>query len=315
MADLHIIVYQLALPHHPFHIMLLSAPMHCFIYAAPTSLAPSASKELTDSEYQFLNVKDMSDDDKAILKVRLTEAYEDITDRYNTLTLEIVGSLSDHGITPIAKDLSIKLMNLNTFRTRSPNFLLLQDKLDEIRQQETVEDVFFLLRSYGSFFDCYILRHIINCLGTKNDKEKLAQYECELRKYCQRSIFECPRLSSSDSHHANLVMKVDEIVLESYSLNALDRFRVSLAKVLSLENHALLLHTVEKGCVQLTFQVPHFAVDVIFTLTAEQRVSLKRLGVMILSYGHHSVDLSTSPQPSVSHSNTYNARRSKPTLM
>ena len=256
----------------------------------------------------------MSEDDKAILKVRLTEAYEDITDRYNTLILEIVSSLSDRGITP--KKLSFKLMNLNTFCKRKPNFPLLQDtELDEIRRQETVEDTFFLLRSYGSFFDCYILRHIINHLGTKSDKEKLAQYECELRKYCQRSIFECPRFSSSDSHHANLVMKVDEIVLESYSLNALDRFRVSLAKVLSLENHALLLHTVKKGCVQLTFQVPHFAVDVIFTLTAEQRVSLKHLGVMILSCGHHSVDLSTSPQPNVSHSNTYNARRSKPTLM
>ena len=293
--------------------MLLSAPIVILFYAASTSLAPSASKELT--EYPFLNVKDMSEDDRAILKVQLTEAYEDISDRYNTLTLEIVSSLSDRGITP--KKLSTKLINLNAFpKTKSNlNLPLLQDKLDEIRQQETVEDAFFLLHSYGSFFDCYILRHIINHLGTESDREKLAQYECELRKYCQRSIFECPRFSSPDSHHANLVMKVDEIVWESYSLNALDRFRVSLAKVLSLENHALLLHTVEKGCVQLTFQVPHFAVDTIFTLTAEQRVSLKRLGVMMLSCGHHSVDLSTSPQPNVSHSNTYNARRSKPTLM
>lgn len=266
-----------------------------FIYAA---LTPSASKdEDFSAEYQFLNVKDMSKDEIAQLKDQLTKAYEDITDQYNTLTLDIASSLSDRGITP--KELSFKLMNLNTFSKRNVNCPLLQDKLDEIRQQKTFEDAFFLLHSYSSFFDCYILRHIIKHLGTDSDREKLAHYERELQKYCQRSIFECPRYSSLDSHYANLVMKVDEIVLESYSLNALDRFRTSLAKVLSLENHSLLLHTVEKGCVQLTFQVPHFAVEAIFSLSAEQRVKLKSLGVITLSRGHHSLDLSTSQQPKV----------------
>ena len=245
----------------------------------------------------------MSEDEKAQLKDQLSKAYEDITDQYNTLTMDIVSSLNDQGITP--KELSFKLMNLNTFSTRSTklNFPLLQDKLDEIRQQETVEDAFFILRSYGSFFDCYILRHIVKHLGTKSDKDKLAQYERELRKYCQRSIFECPRFSSSDSHHASLVMKVDEIVFESYSLNALDRFRVYSAQVLCLENHTLLLYTVEKGCVQLTFQVPQFAVEAIFSLSAEQRMNLKRLGVITLSCDHHSLDIATTQQPKVNHNN------------
>ena len=241
----------------------------------------------------------MNEDEKAVLKVQLNEAYENITGQYNTLTQVIISSLSDQGVTP--KKLSSKLMNLNTFTKKKANLPLLQDRLDEIRTQETVEDAFYLLRSYGSFFDCYILRHIVNHLGTKSDRDKLVQYERELRKYCQRSIFECPRFSSSGSHHADLVMKVDEIVLESHSLNALDKLRVSLTKVLSLENHTLLLHTVEKGCIKLTFQVPHFAVDVIFSLTDEQMEDLKRLGVTMLSCNHRSLDLSTRQQPKVSH--------------
>ena len=245
----------------------------------------------------------MNEDEKAVLKVRLNEAYENITGQFNTLTQVVINSLSDQGVTP--KKLSSKLMNLNTFTKKKANCPLLQDRLDEIRKQETVEDAFYLLRSYGSFFDCYILRHIVNQLGTKSDRDKLVQYECELIQYCQRSIFECPRFSSSSSHHTNLVMKVDEIVLESHSLNALDKFRVSLAKVLSLENHTLLLHTAEKGCIKLTFRVPHFAVDAIFSLTDEQMVDLKHLGVRTLSSSHCSLDLSTPQQPKVSCKNAW----------
>ena len=122
----------------------------------------------------------------------------------------------------------------------------------------------------------------------------------ELNEYCQRSVFECPQFSSSDpSHHTDLVMKVDKIVTESFTLNALNTFRVSLAEVLCLQKHTLLLRTVEKGCVQLAFQVPHFVVDAIISITAEQRAQLRSLGVVKLTCSQYSVDLSTSQQPKV----------------
>lgn len=261
-----------------------------------SGLAPSEVRVRSeDLTYPFLDVEGMSKAQIDDLKGRLTRDYMGISGDYNTLTQNIISSLRNRGITP--KQLSSVLMNLNIFSIKKNATLpLLQDQLDVIRKEDSLDDAFYALRSYGSFFDCYVLRHIVNHLGTDVDQQELALYTSKLNDFCQRSIFECPHFSSSDSYHANLVMKVADIVSESFTLSALNTFRVALAEVLCLEEHTMLLHSVEKGCVKFSFQVPNIAVDGIFPLTAEQRAQLRSIGVMELICDKYSVDLSTSQQ-------------------
>lgn len=240
--------------------------------------------------YRFLDVKGMSENKVVELKHRLSEDYKSISIRYSTLKQGVIRSLNERSVTP--KQLSIILMDLNTFpvkkRTNSP---LLQEQLEEIRKQESIDDAFYILHSYGSFFDCYILKHIVSSLGTESDKAKLKQYEEDLHNYCKRNIFECPHFSNSDSSKTQMVLKVDEIVTRMYTLNALRDFRENFATILGLEGHALLLHTVEEGCLKITFQVPHFIVDTIVSLTTEQKTELRNLGVIKVTCGQCTIAL------------------------
>ena len=240
--------------------------------------------------YRFLDVKGMSENKVIELKYRLSEDYKSISIQYSTLNQGVIRSLNERDVTP--KQLSVVLMDLNIFpvkkRTNSP---LLQDHLEAIREQESIDDAFYILHSYGSFFDCYVLKHIVNSLGTESDKARLKQYEEDLHNYCKRNIFECPHFSNSDSSKSHMVLKVDEVVTRMYTLNALRDFRTKLAEILGLEGHALLLHTVEEGCLKITFQVPRFVVGAIVSLTTEQKTELRNLGVNKVTCGQYSFSL------------------------
>lgn len=246
------------------------------------------------SPYRYLNVKEMTELDQRNLKGRLTNEYFHITSSHSKLIQHVIQSLNDQNVTP--KKLCTVLMNLNAFpvqkHTTAPKPLL-ADNLDKIREAEDVDEVFFILHSYGSFFDCHVIRHIVNSkLCTDEDRKELKKYEDELTSYCQRTIFECPHIESLDPKFHSFVMKVDDIVLDSLEMKAIDAFRVDLAKALGLEPHTLHLCSVEKGCVQLTFQIPPCVVDLVSPLSTEQQFALKKLGVLTLNCGDYVFDFS-----------------------
>lgn len=49
---------------------------------------------------------------------------------------------------------------------------------------------------------------------------------------------------------------------------------MELAEACGLEGHTLCLCSVEEGCLEPTFQIPPSVVELIFPLTAEQKVAL-----------------------------------------
>lgn len=251
------------------------------------------------TSYKFLDLKEMTDLEKRTLKGRLTNDYKRITDHYSKLNQHVILSLKKRAVSP--KQLSGVLMNLSAFRVQKHDVSsLLADRLDEIRDAESVDDVFYIWRPYGSFFDCHVIKHIVNSnLCTDSDREVLEKYQKDLDSYCQRSVFECPHIANPDPKFQTFVMKVDDVVLKSSEMKAIDAFRVELAEACGLEGHTLHLCSVEEGCLQLTFQIPPSVVDLLFPLTAEQKVALKGLGIMKLTCGDSWVhDFTTShPQP------------------
>ena len=236
------------------------------------------------SSYKFLELNKMPELEQRTLMGRLTNDYKRITASYSKLNQCVIQSLKDHSITP--KQLSTVLMNLSAFHVQKDDktISLLADNLDNIRKADEVDDVFYILRPYGSFFDCHVIRHIVDSsLCTDEDREELQKYEKELATYCQRSVFECPHIENKDPMFHSFVMKVDDSVLKSSVMKAIDAFRVEVAEACGLEGHTLRLCTVEEGCLQLTFQIPPCVVDSVFPLTHEQKVALKGLGVLKLT--------------------------------
>ena len=256
-------------------------------YPVPSTSKLGHSEHSTDHgpSFKFLDVENMSEIEKNSLIGRLTNDYMRIAVHYSELNQHVIRSLKDRVVTP--KQLSRVLMNFSAFRVQKGNVKpLLAHHLDEIRNTEDIDDVFYILRSYGSFFDCHVLRHIVKSdLCTDDDRTELQKYEKELDVYCQRSVYECPHVANSDSQFSKFVLKVDDEVLKSFELKAVNAFRVKLAEAFDLEPHTLRLCSVEDGCIQLTFQIPHFVVDSIFPITAEQEEVLRGLGVTTLMCG------------------------------
>lgn len=257
------------------------------ITSVDSGLEASIHSQALSYTYPFLDTKSMSEDEVEILKGRLYNEFTHINRQYSTLKVGVIRSLNERGITP--KQLSTVLMDLHVKgRTNCPP---LQDQLDKIRREESIDDAFYTLRSYDSFFNYHIVKHIIDNLGNESDKAKLEQYERALDEYCQRNIYECPHFSTSDPNKRQLVLKVDEQAYQLFTLESLRAFRANLVQVLGLEEHTLLVYTVEKGCLKITFQIPHFVVDVILSLTAEQKVELRKLGVIQVISDKYTFDL------------------------
>ena len=107
---------------------------------------------------------------------------------------------------------------------------LLAECLEGIRNAKDIADVFVILFPYGSFFDCYVIKHIVNSqLCTDMDKQNLREYLEKLNEYCQRSIYECPHFATpnDDSTLKHLVMKMDHDISKSFTIKALDAFVMS----------------------------------------------------------------------------------------
>lgn len=234
--------------------------------------------------YEFLDVENLSEDNLHILKGRLTKDYKQITAHFARLTEHVRCSLSNRGVTP--KQLFMVLMNLSAFalRKKDDDKPLLEDCCDNIQDAESIDDVFCTLRPYVSFFDCHIIKHIVSSnLCTNDDKEQLDRYIKELDSFCQRSVFECPHIANSDPQLLNLVMKVEDTVVKSFSVKTMDEFRAKLAETLGLKGYTLHLRSVEKGCLKLTFQIPRFIMTIIFPLSTEEEAKLSALGVLKLT--------------------------------
>ena len=232
--------------------------------------------------YPFLDMRGMSESEKSSLCGKLTNDYQRINSSYLKLNQNIRKSLKDRHIT--TRQLAEVLLELNTFslRKHDENKPLFAEHLDKA---EDIYSVFKILRPYGSFFDCHVIKHIVHShLCTDEDREKLKKYSKKLDEYCQRSVFECPHFATPDQDpkFRKLVMKMDDDIKSSFTIKALDAFRYRLATRLHLEGHTLRLCSVEEGCLQLVFQIPNFVKDEIFPLSHEEERELEKLHIQRL---------------------------------
>ena len=234
--------------------------------------------------FPYLDTQNLAEDERHALYGRLTNEYKSITSSYARLNKDIRKSLQERDVSP--SQLADELMELSAFplKVKDSSKPLLEDCFDEIETVKSIQGVFKILRPYGSFFDCHIIKHIVNSeLCTDEDRNKLHGYLSELDDYCRRNVFECQHFASEDPKFPKLILKVDSLVSTNFSMKSLDAFSVDVAKNLGLSRHTLRVCSVDEGCIQLTYQIPQCAMDKIFPLTPEQEGALRSLGVLSLT--------------------------------
>ena len=235
------------------------------------------------SSFPYLNTAAMKATDILILKGRLYDEFCLITREFSKFRTAICESLIDREI-PVQKLIRV-LRDLRAFSHAHSDVPLLGSCWSEITAAKTIDDIFNITTDYVSFNNFQITEHIVDSLGTEQDKMLLSEYRKKRDEYCKRNIFECPSYSTLCVEETTLVMKVEGI--EKYSMKHLAGLISYLSRALSIANHSLKLCTVEKGCVKLIFQVPQSIKDTIFPLHAENLAELMNgtLSVTLLKCG------------------------------
>ena len=165
----------------------------------------------------------------------------------------------------------------------------LQTFFQELRSARSIEDILFIIRDYLSFFNYRVIKHIVDGLGTEQDRAKLQNYEKEFNEYSKRRVYECPPQygCKSNADHVDLVLKVDS-VYEEFTVKELKKFECRLSQIFCVTPQSVLrLCRVEEGCLKLIFQVPSFVQEKIFPLSREQERALAAEGVIRLTCGDY----------------------------
>ena len=242
-----------------------------------------------NSSFPYLKVSGLTAEQQEGLRIRLCVESEDIVRKFGHLHSRVYESLCERNV-PVAK-LVTHLLSLGAFdpvhkESQKP---ALQTFFQELRNAKSIEDVLYIIKDCISFFNYHVIEHIVNELGTYQDRVELQSYEREFDGYSKRRVYECPPVygSKNNADHVDLVVKIDS-VFEEFTVKELKKFQYRLGRIFCVTPQSVLrLCRVEEGCLQLIFQVPLFVQQEIFPLSSEQESALAAEGVITLTCGDY----------------------------
>ena len=244
---------------------------------------------VSSSSFPHLNLSGLTHKQQHYRKERLRCQSEKINLEFQKLVSATIESLNRQNVPP--DKLLSHVMTLGSLKRvfEEPQVPALHHRFKELEAAKTICKSFLVLNDYFSFFNYHIIEHIIEELGTEEDKARLQKYKQDFNQYAKRRIFEClPEFGHviSDSDHVNIFVKLDS-QYDDYTVAELERFCHKLSEILDVSLGILCLCRVDKGCLQLMFQVPSFVQQKIFPLSREQERALAVLGVTRLTCGDY----------------------------
>ena len=241
------------------------------------------------SSFPCVNVSRLTPEQQRKLRSRLRVESQEIMFKFQQLLSIVYKSLCEQKVsvdTLVTHLLSLGALDPVSKQSQKP---LLQTYFQELQNAGSIENVLWVIRDYFSFFNYRVIEHIVNGLGTDQDKVELKDYKKDFSQYSKRRIFECPPVYGpmSNADHTDLVLKVDS-AYDQFTVEELDNFEYKLSRIFGVSPQSVLrLCRVEEGCLQLIFQVPSFVQQEIFPLSNEQESALAAEGVIRLTCGDY----------------------------
>ena len=230
----------------------------------------------------------MSKEERKHLQQKLYSDSIKVMERFQDLFSATTKSLKEREI--LVKDILSHIVCLGPLLPTYDdlNLPMFRQRLPKLRNTESVGDAMQIIGDYCSFFNFRMLAHIIDKLGTSQDKENLSKYKEEFSIYGQHRVFECPcELATISDNDAKMFVKLDD-TYENCTIQNLHLFVDKLWNMFNVPPATgLKLCRVEPGCLKLTFQLPFAAVQDIFPLSRERELALTRLGVNDLWLIYH----------------------------
>ena len=242
--------------------------------------AATIGASCTSVTFKYLNLKELSDQEKQQLRGKLYGDSVNIMKKFQVLFSATTKSLKRRNVS--ITEILCHLVGLGSLKpTFKDQDLPFRCQLPGLRNAKNVDEVMLCIGDYCSFFNFQMLECIIDSLGTDQDKVNLSKYKEEFCEYAERHVFKCPaevgKMSKED--HAEMFIKLDD-TYENCTVGNLHLFVRKLQEVLNTSSiSGLKLCRIEPGCLKLTFQLPFSILQDIFPLSSEQEAALTGLGV------------------------------------
>ena len=220
------------------------------------------------------------------LRARLKEETKQIMLQFYNLLSKFFNALNDRRVS--IDDIKTHLMVLDAFDDDDDDRPAFHEQVHKLDHATTINEVFKVIKEFCSFFNYDLVEHLIDIIGTDEDKARLEEYKIKFIEYARRRIYECPpKTAMSTTGQCDMIMKLESRFSNKLSLNDLREFRFNISKILKVSPYVVRLCCIEKGCIRLTFQIPHFVKQRCFPLTSEQGNSLLQLGMTRLICGDY----------------------------
>ena len=233
--------------------------------------------------YPYLDMGKLNKASRVDLIAKLESEVEDIGFKFADLMCSTRTSLNDRKVSP--KDLAISVLSLKAMQSAAfQKPLVLKDE-DKILSAESVSDILLTLMPYMSFFNYEVLKHIINDLGTDEDRKNMESYLNSFHQFCKRNVFEVPPNvygQASSTLESMFAVKLTDSSNDSVTVIKVSNARRRIAKILDINPSCLYLCHVDKGCVELVFLMPTFVAEQVFPLTSSQLADLSDIGISII---------------------------------
>lgn len=246
-------------------------------------------------KFGFLNVRNLSTEDRNALVIRLVCESEEINRQFSGLVSVIIADLEN---SPAVTTNSLKSF-INGCGSK--------DLAQSIQNEDTVGDIMYRIQNEGniwSFFDYSILATIIEnfCKDKENMIKYFERYQSKFREYADRRVHLIPSkiISLPNVHSMSKVcLKIDFVFFEKNinmqdlflkdsltdeeypSLFTIQKLQHRLSIILGIER--LILLDINSGCIQLTFG--HFKkFDSHFIMRTPTKLILALMGIKSISF-------------------------------
>lgn len=221
-----------------------------------------------------MQLPSMSPDGKARLQCHLLNEHEKVVEQYDEMFIAISSSFASMNV-------SVLKVRTQFNNLRLPGVAVADGQSPKL---DTIEECFYHLSSYSSWFNTRVLEGLVKINGSKQDKERLQAY-CDMRKeFLNESIYMIPNKYSNDQsmytcfEEQKMVMKI----AESANLTGNDLLQLSGLVFKIFGKHVDLLN-IQEGCLELVFKIFEYPSD--FKLTESDKEILEGYKVLHLSIG------------------------------
>ena len=246
-----------------------------------TYLEKGCPSSLEDYKFPYLSPQKLSMSELRLFKWKLEKESQKIMRKFAFLESNTVSVLEEKEVSlNEVKNYFLTLSAMHSESVYKDQPMLLQEKAG-IEKANDFWSLLFILKSYYSWFSFSIIEDLReDFLFHPGNDQVMKKYKSDFFDYCKWRVFECPRSAVANPHSKGFVslsLKVDKN-FDTFTLNSLKEFEVSISETLGLLKYVLQLCDVTKGCVTVIFKIPSWLGDMI-TISSEQQQKLVHIGV------------------------------------